>query len=34
MGVRRTPINAIMRWWVSANRQGKAGGDLTEIDEA
>jgi hypothetical protein len=34
MGVRRTPINAIMRWWVSANRQGKAGGDLTQIDEA
>jgi hypothetical protein len=23
-----------MRWWVSANRQGKAGGDLTQIDEA
>jgi hypothetical protein len=34
MGVRRTPINAIMRWWVSANRQDKAEGDLTQIDEA
>jgi hypothetical protein len=34
MGLRRTPINAIMRWWVSANRQDKAGGDLTQIDEA
>ena len=33
-GVRRTPINAIMRWWVSANRQGKAGGVLVQIDEA
>jgi hypothetical protein len=34
MGVRRTTVNAIMSWWVSANRQDKAGGDLTQIDEA
>ena len=34
MRVRRTPINAIMGWWVSAIRQDKAGGDLTQIDEA